>query len=148
MHNTNKKIPSAADHERAERLREVLAALAEVNLVVPVVVEGKRDAAALRKLGLEGEIIELHRGIGMYEFCEKLAEQFPKIVLLMDWDDKGEQIHGTLAANLGGHFEGYSPFRGMLKDLCQKDIKDIEGIPRLLERLEGPVIKSYDEQGW
>jgi 5S rRNA maturation endonuclease (ribonuclease M5) len=106
--------------------------------IFPVIVEGKRDSAALRELGLKGEIIEVHRGIGIYEFCEKIAEEFPAVALLTDWDEKGEAIHTSLARNLPGHFEKYTAFRGMLKILCQKDIRDVEGIPGLLERLEGP----------
>jgi hypothetical protein len=39
--------------------------------------------------------------------------------------------------NLSGHWEEFSAFRGIIKILCQKDIKDIEGIPKLLGRLEG-----------
>jgi 5S rRNA maturation endonuclease (ribonuclease M5) len=130
-------MPSSIDLERAERLREVLGALFEVNKRVPVIVEGKKDALALQKLGLVGEVIILHRGQGLYEFCEDVAEKFPKVVLLLDWDEKGEKLYSSLSGNLMGHWEEFSAFRGILKVLCQKDIKDIEGIPKLLGRLEG-----------
>ena len=39
--------------------------------------------------------------------------------------------------HLKGHWEEFSSFRELLKVLCQKEIKDIEGIPKLLRRLEG-----------
>lgn len=137
MFNTSKKMPSSIDLERAERLREVLGALFEVNKRVPVIVEGKKDALALQKLGLVGEVVILHRGKGLYEFCEDIAEKFPKVILLLDWDEKGEKLYSSLAGNLIGHWEEFSAFRGIIKVLCQKDIKDIEGIPKLLGRLEG-----------
>jgi 5S rRNA maturation endonuclease (ribonuclease M5) len=137
MLNTSKKMPSADDIERSERLREVLAALIEVNKRVPVIVEGKRDALALKKLGLVGEVITLHGGKGIYEFCEDIAEKFPKVMILLDWDEKGEKLYSSLSGNLTGHWEEFSAFRGIIKILCQKDIKDIEGIPKLLARLEG-----------
>ncbi len=137
MFNTSKKMPSYIDLERAERLREVLGALFEVNKRVPVIVEGKKDALALQKLGLVGEVVLLHRGQGLYEFCEDIAEKFPKVILLLDWDEKGEKLYSSLAGNLSGHWEEFSAFRGIIKVLCQKDIKDIEGIPKLLGRLEG-----------
>jgi 5S rRNA maturation endonuclease (ribonuclease M5) len=137
MLNTDKKVPSIEDIERAERLREVLEALYEVNKRVPVIVEGKRDTIALRRLGLIGEIITLHRGKGLYDFCEDIIERFSKVIILLDWDEKGESLYRTLAKNLSGHWEEFSAFRGVLKILCQKDIKDIEGIPKLLLRLEG-----------
>ncbi len=137
MLNTTKKIPSSEDLERAERLREVLAALYEANKRLPVIVEGKRDAAALKQLGLIGEIIVLHCGKGLYDFCEDIAERFSKVIILLDWDNKGEELYRSLSRNLRGHGEEFAAFRDLLKILCQKDIKDIEGIPRLLLRLEG-----------
>ncbi len=137
MLKTDKKMPSVDDLERAERLREVLEALYEVNKRVPVIVEGKKDALALKRLGLVGEIITLHNGKGLYEFCEDIAEKFSKVVILLDWDDKGERLYRLLSRDLSGHCEEFSVFRGIIRVLCQKDIKDIEGIPKLLERLEG-----------
>ena len=74
--------------ERASRLREVFEALCERNKNVPVIVEGKRDAAALRELGLEGEIITLHSGQSIYDFCEDISERFHRVIILLDWDEK------------------------------------------------------------
>lgn len=138
MLNTDRKIPSGEDLERAERLREVLEALAEINKSIPVIVEGKNDVNALRKLGLSGQVITLHRGATIYDFCEEIAEKFPRVVLLTDWDEKGEILYSSLSDYLRGHIEDFSAVRGMLKMLCQKDVRDIEGIPKLLSRLEGP----------
>ncbi len=129
--------PSFGDLERAERLREVMEALFEANKKTPVIVEGKKDALALRTLGLVGEIITLHSGNNLYEFSEEISEKYHKVILLLDWDDKGEALHRTLCANLKGQWEGYAGFREILRILCQKDIKDIEGIPKLLKKLEG-----------
>jgi 5S rRNA maturation endonuclease (ribonuclease M5) len=137
MLNTNRSTPSADEQERAERLRQVLEALYEVNKRFPVIVEGKRDSMALRSLGLVGEIITLHSGKGLYDFCEDISDKFSKVVILLDWDEKGESLFKQVSADLKGHWEEFSAFRGILKILCQKDIKDIEGIPKLLLRLEG-----------
>jgi len=135
------------DLERAERIREVLEALNEINKRIPVIVEGKKDVAALRKLGLVGEVIYFHRGRSLYDFCEDIAERFAKVVILMDWDTRGERLHADLLENLRGHGEEFSVFRDILKVLCQKDVKDIEGIPKLLLRLEGirPLEPQFDE---
>jgi len=130
-------MPSTEDLERAERLHEVIEALGEVNKRFPVVVEGKKDLQALRKLGLSGDIIPLHSGKGLYDFSEELAERFSKVVLLLDWDAKGDNLFTTLTSNLHGHWEEYAAFRELLRMICQKDIKDVESIPTLLLRLEG-----------
>lgn len=137
MLNTQKNVPTSAERERAERLREVIAHLLDVNTAIPVIVEGKKDAMALRSLGLAGEIITLHNGKNLYEFCDDIIHKFPKVVLLLDWDRKGEDLNRTLSDHLKGHWEEYSSFRELFKMLCQKEIKDIEGIPRLLMKLEG-----------
>lgn len=134
------------DFERAERLKEVFEALYEVNKRIPIIVEGKRDVSALRRIGLIGEIIVLHGGKGMYEFCENIAERFHRIILLMDWDEKGDRLYKTLSGHLKGHWEEFSAFREIIKILCQKDIKDIEGIPVLLERLAGEKITVGEEE--
>jgi 5S rRNA maturation endonuclease (ribonuclease M5) len=130
-------VPSNGDLERASRLREVLEALYEINKKIPVIVEGKRDAMALRKLGLMGDIITLHRGVSLYEFCEEISESHEKVVILLDWDSKGESLNKELNSHLRGLWEEFSAFREIFKILCQKDIKDIEGIPKLLKKLEG-----------
>jgi 5S rRNA maturation endonuclease (ribonuclease M5) len=133
------------DAERAERLREVLQTLYQVNKRIPVIVEGRRDAAALRKIGLVGDIITLHAGKGLYEFCEDIAEEFDHVILLMDWDDKGEKLFRTLAKDLKGLWEEFAPLREIIRVLCQKDIKDIEGIPGLLERLVGTTVRVGED---
>lgn len=131
------KIPTTEDLERAERLHQIIEALCEVNRRFPVIVEGKRDLLALRRLGLSGDILPLHCGKGLYDFSEEVAERFPKVILLMDWDTKGETLFSSLTSNLRGHWEEYAAFRELLRMICQKDIKDIESIPTLLLRLEG-----------
>lgn len=129
-------VLSASDIERAERLKKVIEDLYEINKTVPVIVEGKRDESALRSLGLVGEIITLHRGMNIYDFCSDIVERFHRVILLLDWDEEGESLYSALSNYLKGHWEEFSSFRELLKILCQKDIRDIEGIPRLLKRLE------------
>lgn len=138
--NGRRQAPQPAsylDLRRAERLREVLYALGEVNKRIPVVVEGKKDALALRRLGLEGEIIILHRGKSFYEFAEDTVGTHRSVILLFDWDKTGETLLKRVGEGMRGHWEEFSAFREFLKALCQKDVKDIEGIPKLLMRLEG-----------
>jgi 5S rRNA maturation endonuclease (ribonuclease M5) len=134
------------DFERAERLKKVFESLYEINKRIPIIVEGKRDISALRKIGLVGDIIALHGGKGLYEFCDNIAEKFHKIILLMDWDEKGESLHKAISGHLKGMWEEFSPFRDIIKILCQKDIKDIEGIPVLLEKLAGEEVKVGEEK--
>lgn len=149
MINTQKNLPSADDIERAERLRTLLQYLHEINETTPVIVEGKKDASALRSLGIIGDIITLHNGRNLYEFCDDIARRFHRVVLLLDWDRKGEDLNKILSGHLKGHWEEFSSFRELFKILCQKEIKDIEGIPALLRRLEGDMAPfKNDEIPW
>jgi 5S rRNA maturation endonuclease (ribonuclease M5) len=142
MLNTQKNMPSAGDIERADRLREIIEHLHEVNQRIPIIVEGKKDASALRNLGLIGDIITLHNGKNLYDFCDDITRRFHRVILLLDWDKKGEDLNRALSHHLKGHWEEFSSFRDFFKILCQKEIKDIEGIPTLLRRLE------RDESPW
>ena len=56
-----------------------------------VVVEGKRDSAALIKLGYSGKIIEFHRFNGMIKFTDSAAK-YRKLILLLDGDRKGRYL--------------------------------------------------------
>ena len=56
-----------------------------------VVVEGKRDAAALVKLGYSGKILEFHRFNGMIKFADSAAK-YRKLILLLDGDRKGRYL--------------------------------------------------------
>ena len=56
-----------------------------------VVVEGKRDSAALMKLGYSGKILEFHKFNGMIKFADSAAK-YHKIILLLDGDRKGKYL--------------------------------------------------------
>ena len=56
-----------------------------------VVVEGKRDSAALVKLGYSGKILEFHRFNGMVKFTDSAAK-YRKLILLLDGDRKGRYL--------------------------------------------------------
>jgi len=56
-----------------------------------VVVEGKRDSAALVKLGYSGKILEFHKFNGMIKFADSVAK-YRKLILLLDGDRKGRYL--------------------------------------------------------
>jgi len=56
-----------------------------------VVVEGKRDSAALIKLGYSGKILEFHRFNGMIKFADSAAK-YRELILLLDGDRKGRYL--------------------------------------------------------
>ena len=56
-----------------------------------VIVEGKRDSAALVKLGYSGKILEFHKFNGMIKFADSVAK-YRKLILLLDGDRKGRYL--------------------------------------------------------
>ena len=58
-----------------------------------VVVEGKRDTSALKKLGFSGQIIEFHRFGGIVNFADSVA-RYEKLIILFDRDRKGRYLTG------------------------------------------------------
>lgn len=74
----------------------------------PIVIEGKRDRAALEALGFEGPLEVLNRGWDLARLISYLYENYgtrnaeggPSICLLMDWDRTGGRLQKTLTQRL------------------------------------------------
>ena len=58
-----------------------------------VVVEGKRDTSALKKLGFSGQITEFHKFGGIINFADYVA-RYEKLIILFDRDRKGRYLTG------------------------------------------------------
>jgi 5S rRNA maturation endonuclease (ribonuclease M5) len=58
-----------------------------------VVVEGKRDSAALKKIGFSGKILEFHKFGGMINFVDSVARH-ENLIILFDGDRKGRYLTG------------------------------------------------------
>ncbi len=58
-----------------------------------VVVEGKRDSAALRKIGFSGKVVEFHKFGGMINFADSVARH-ENLIILFDGDRKGKYLTG------------------------------------------------------
>ena len=56
-----------------------------------VIVEGKRDSAALKKIGFSGKVLEYHKFGGMINFADSVARH-ENLILLFDGDRKGRYL--------------------------------------------------------
>ena len=56
-----------------------------------VVVEGKRDSIALKKLGFTGKVLEFHRFDGMIDFADSVSK-YKRLIILFDRDKKGRTL--------------------------------------------------------
>ena len=64
-----------------------------------VIVEGKRDSAALKKIGYSGTVLEFHRFGGLVKFADSVA-QYQKVIMLLDGDRKGKYLTGKIISQL------------------------------------------------
>lgn len=121
--------------QRLQVLLRSLEALKEINLTVPIVVEGKRDLRALRLMGFKGEIITVHRGRPLYELSEALLRRTSSFVLLIDWDQRGKKLYQRLSALLEGHYEEFAHLREQIITATEGEVLEVEDLPALIEKL-------------
>ena len=78
-----------------QEIHEIKKFVFQLNLMKDsaVVVEGKRDSAALKKLGFSGQIIEFHKFGGIVNFADSVA-RYEKLIILFDRDRKGKYLTG------------------------------------------------------
>ena len=123
------------DEDRFERLLEVLADLAEANRETPIVVEGRRDVESLRRLGCLGEVHALHAGETLHERAEFFAGTAREVILLTDWDRKGEELFEAMRARFaanGIRVEG--AFRDKIRIWMRPPVKDVESLAGYVAR--------------
>lgn len=121
-----------------ETLKELLKAIEELKDKARegwvIVVEGAKDREALRKIGVDGEIITFS---GFLSTAEKLKDK--KVVILTDYDDKGEKIErGLQRALLSYGKTADVELRRRIFFYVKKDVTKVEELYTYLAR-EGYV---------
>jgi len=122
--------------ERLEELEKIIMELKELSEAgAIIIVEGRKDAASLRYLGINGEI-QLASQQPLLEFTESLFKRGKNLVLLTDWDKKG----GLIARKIIKHLLAYGimpdvDIRSRLRSLSKKRIKDIESLNHYINNL-------------
>lgn len=124
--------------KQAEELLQVIARLKKFNDEHPVIVEGRKDERALRRIGLSGIVLRLDKGNSIFNFCENLRGRYGQVVILTDWDRKGGRLARALRDGLKANGVSYDDdFRRQIAFLVRKEVKDVEGLPKLLSKLSG-----------
>jgi 5S rRNA maturation endonuclease (ribonuclease M5) len=90
-----------------------------------VVVEGKRDSSALRKLGYQGKILEFHRFGGMINFADSVAN-YQRLIILFDRDRKGRTLTGKTMQLLQRRTKVDLSFKRKLRIITKGKIMFIE----------------------
>ncbi len=90
-----------------------------------VVVEGKRDSIALKKLGYLGKILEFHRFGGIVNFTDSVAK-YKNIIILFDRDKKGRYLTGKTIQLLQRRTKVDLSFKRKLREITKGKIMFIE----------------------
>jgi len=119
-----------------EALEELIASLIDASYQgTAVIVEGRRDLQALRALGLPGPVILASRRPAL-QLAEDAARSYSQIILLTDWDRKGDEMCKIIELHLRS--VGSRPdreIRSRLGKLVKKEIKDVESLSRYAEKM-------------
>jgi 5S rRNA maturation endonuclease (ribonuclease M5) len=125
------------DEQILEELEELLDELREENKTVPIIVEGDKDIAALRKLELTGEIIRFNKGQSVSDFCDATAQKHQRIIILTDWDWRGGRLGSSIKKHLENRVECNMSYRQMFAKRCA--CRTVEGIPSWLITLRRKI---------
>ena len=118
-------------------LEKILDDLRDKNMEIPIIVEGDKDIEALKKLNINGIILSLNRGVPIINFCDHIADEYDKIIILTDWDKKGGQLCYKLKKNLVARVDCDTDFR---KKIAKKTtIKTVEGLPSWIETIRKKI---------
>ena len=89
------------DYETVERLRSFICMLnEESDRGSVIVVEGRRDAEALSRIGFTGNLVVFHHFKGIADFADTHDSIDKKIILLLDMDRTGRYLTSRLVSQL------------------------------------------------
>ena len=117
-----------------EELEKLLSELQEENKIIPIIVEGDKDVAALRKLDIKGTIISTNTGRSLADFCDRIAENYKDIIILTDWDWRGGRLCHTIRKNLEGRVNCNIRYRELFARYSM--IRTVEGLPSWIETIK------------
>ena len=92
-----------------------------------VVVEGKRDEDALKKLGYRGKICQFHSFKGLVKFADHMPK-YKNLILLLDSDRKGRYLTKRIISQLQHRMTVDLSYRKELTAITKGRIKNVEDL--------------------
>jgi 5S rRNA maturation endonuclease (ribonuclease M5) len=132
--------------EREEKIEQLLQRLADESAKgTPIIVEGRKDAEALRALGIEGSIITAKTAgksrLDVFSEIERTGAK--EVILLLDFDRRGREWMRHLREHLEKtRTKANAAFRAELFKFAGRELKDIEGLVSYMETLKSRTTNS------
>lgn len=131
----------APAHVRFERLQKLIERVSdEAQKGGIIVVEGLRDKESLRQLGIQGRILCLQNSRkNTFGFVEQLDGE-SHVIVLTDFDRQGVFLANRLTRILNAQkIRANLMLWRELRGLTRSELRSIEELPRLYERLQAEV---------
>ncbi|MBT5843290.1 MAG: toprim domain-containing protein [Thaumarchaeota archaeon] len=90
-----------------------------------VIVEGKKDSGALKKIGFTGKVLEFHKFGGMIDFTDSVSK-YKRLIILFDRDKKGRTLTGKTIQLLQRRTKVDLTFKRRLRIITKGKIMFIE----------------------
>ena len=119
------------DYDVSQELAALLSNLAESK--VAIIVEGRKDKAALVKIGIDGSKIVVLNTKPLFVVAEAVAKDYDTAIILTDLDAEGKKLYGklnTLLQQLGVKVDGN--VRNFL--FKNTKLRQIEGITNIIRQ--------------
>jgi len=131
------RAPAQVRLERLQKLIQNLNEEAQEGSVI--VVEGIRDKKSLESMGITGRILCIQNSRrSTFSFAEQLSEK--KVIVLTDFDRQGVFLANRLARLLNSQrIHANLVLWRELRGLTRSELRSIEELPRLHERLQAEV---------
>lgn len=92
-----------------------------------IVVEGKRDEEALKKLGVSGKMCQFHSFKGLIKFADSMPK-YKNLILLLDSDQKGRYLTKRIISQLQHRMTIDLSYRKQLTIITKGKIKNVEDL--------------------
>lgn len=125
------------DEERLEGIEDVIGRLKEMSSDHVILVEGNKDVAALRNVGVEGDIFCVQSGGGPVRAAEYAWRSGKPAIILTDWDRRGGNLARLLRENLSSLGVPYDDdIRSDMAFYTRAYSKDVESLDSVIGLLE------------
>jgi len=121
--------------EETQRIIDELRTQSEAG--VPIIVEGRRDEAALRRLGVTGKVHCLKaRGESRHEFLDRL-DGTKEAIVLTDFDREGKELETWLYKELSQRgVKSDLKIWIRMRSLARTEVRSVEELPSFIRALE------------
>lgn len=110
---------------------------------IPIIVEGKADADALRKLGVKGQVICVKASLKPLRDLLEVIKSKDEAIILTDFDRRGAELANRLNKSLEDmQVKPNLLYWKELSSLVKHDLKDVEGLASYINTLRKKAGKN------